>query len=86
MKKLAECLNPKGSKLTEEAHDYLFKVSAGAESLAWNIHLLDDYLYKSYALDHDGSIRLQAMAAKIDAISDEVVDLINQIEEKGLEP
>ena len=86
MKKLAECLNPKSKKLTEEAHDYLFKVSGGAESLAWDIHLLADYLGKTYTLDYDGQMSLQVMAAKINAISDEVVDLINLIDEKGLEP
>lgn len=86
MKKLAECLNPKSKKLTEEAHDYLFKVSGGAESLAWDIHLLADYLDKTYTLDYDGQMSLQVMAAKIDVISKEVVDLINLIDEKGLEP
>lgn len=86
MKKLAECLNPKSKKLTEEAHDYLFKVSGGAESLAWDIHLLADYLDKTYTLDYDGQMSLQVMAAKIDVISNEVVDLINLIDEKGLEP
>lgn len=86
MKKLAECLNPKSKKLTEEAHDYLFKVSGGAESLAWDIHLLADYLGKTYTLDYDGQMSLQVMAAKIDVISNEVVDLINLIDEKGLEP
>lgn len=86
MKKLAECLNPKSKKLTEEAHDYLFKVSGGAESLAWDIHLLADYLDKTYTLDYDGQMSLQVMAAKINAISNEVVDLINLIDGKGLEP
>ncbi len=86
MKKLAECLNPKSKRLTEEANDYLFKVSGGAESLAWDIHLLADYLDKLYTLDYDGFVRLQVMAAKVNAISNEVVDLINLIDEKGLEP
>lgn len=86
MKKLTECLNPKSKRLTEEAHDYLFKVSGGAESLAWDIHLLADYLDKTYTLDYDGFISLEVMAARINAISNEVVDLINLIDEKGLEP
>lgn len=86
MKKLAECLNPKSKRLTEEAYDYLFKVSGGAESLAWDIHLLADYLEKTYTLDYDGSISLEVMAARINAISNEVVDLINMIDVKGLEP
>ena len=86
MKKLAECLNPKSGKLTENAHEYLFKVSGGAESLAWDIHLLSDYLDETYTLDYEGCNSLQVMAARINAISNEVVDLINLIDEKGLEP
>lgn len=86
MKKLAECLNPKSKKLTGDAYDYLFRVSGGAESLAWDIHILADFLDEQYTLDFDGHNRLQVMAAKINAISNEVVDLINLIDEKGLEP
>ena len=86
MKKLADTLNPKSDKITQEAHDYLFKVSGGADSLAWDIHLLADYLGKTYTLDWEGDNSLHVMAARIDAISNEVVDLINLIEEKGLEP
>lgn len=86
MKKLADTLNPKCKKITQEAHDYLFKVSGGAESLAWDIHLLADYLDKTYTMDPEGYNSLHVMAARIDAISNEVVDLINLIEEKGLEP
>ena len=86
MKKLAECLNPKSERLTEAAHDYLFRVSGGAESLAWDMHILADFLDKSCTLDFDGYNRLQVMAAKVNAISNEVVDLINLIGEEGLEP
>jgi hypothetical protein len=86
MKKLSECLNPKSGKITEEAYDYLFKVSGGAEAVAWNLHLLADYLDKTYTLDYDGDVSLQVMAARVDAISNEIVDLINLIDEKGLEP
>lgn len=86
MKKLSECLNPKSGKITEEAYDYLFKVSGGAEDVAWNLHLLADYLDKTYTLDYDGDVSLQVMAARVDAISHEIVDLINLIDEKGLEP
>lgn len=86
MKKLSECLNPKSGKITEEAYDYLFKVSGGAEEVAWNLHLLADYLDKTYTLDYDGDVSLQVMAARVDAISHEIVDLINLIDEKGLEP
>ncbi len=86
MKKLSECLNPKGGKITEEAYDYLFKVSGGAEEVAWNLHLLADYLDKTYTLDYDGDVSLQVMAARVNAISHEIVDLINLIDEKGLEP
>lgn len=86
MKKLSECLNPKSGKITEEAYDYLFKVSGGAEDVAWNLHLLADYLDKTYTLDYDGDVSLQVMAARVNAISNEIVDLINLINEKGLEP
>lgn len=86
MKKLSECLNPKSGKITEEAYDYLFKVSGGAEEVAWNLHLLADYLDKTYTLDYDGDVSLQVMAARVDAISNEIVDLINLIDEKGLKP
>ena len=86
MKKLSECLNPKSGKITEEAYDYLFKVSGGAEEVAWNLHLLADYLDKTYTLDYDGDVSLQVMAARVNAISNEIVDLINLIDEKGLEP
>ena len=86
MKKLSECLNPKSGKITKEAYDYLFKVSGGAEVVAWNLHLLADYLDKTYTLDYDGNVSLQVMAARVNAISNEIVDLINLIDEKGLEP
>lgn len=86
MKKLADCLNPKSGKLTEDAYDYLFKVSGGAESLAWDIHILADSLDKLCSLDFDGYNTLQVMTARVNAISNEVVDLINLIDEKGLEP
>lgn len=86
MKKLSECLNPKSGKITEEAYDYLFKVSGGAEGVAWNLHLLADYLNKTYTLDYDGDVSLQVMAARVNAISNEIIDLINLIDEKGLEP
>ena len=86
MKKLSECLNPKSGKITKEAYDYLFKVSGGAEEVAWNLHLLADYLGKTCTLDYDGDVSLQVMAARMNAISNEIVDLINLIDEKGLEP
>ena len=86
MKKLSECLNPKSGKITEEAYDYLFKVCGGAEEVAWNLHLLADYLDKTYTLEYDGDVSLQVMAARVNAISNEIVDLINLIDEKGLEP
>ncbi len=86
MKKLADTLNPKCKKITQEAYDYLFKVNGGAEELCWNAHLLSDYLEKTYTLDYDGYMRLQTMAAQASAISNEIVDLINAISEKDMEP
>ena len=86
MKNLAECLNPKSGKITQDAHDCLYKVSGGAEVLSWNIHLLIDYLDKTYTIDYEGEVLLGTMAARVDAVSREVVELINMIEEKGLEP
>lgn len=83
---MSECLNPKSGKITEEAYDYLFKVSGGAEEVAWNLHLLADYMDKTYTLDYDGDVSLQVMAARVDAISNEIVDLINLIDEKELKP
>lgn len=86
MKKLVDALNPKCEKITQNAHDYLFRVNGGAEELSWDIHLLSDYLEKAYTLDYDGYVRLQTMAAQASAISNEIVDLINAISEKDMEP
>ncbi len=86
MKKLVDALNPKCEKITQDAHDYLFRVNGGAEELSWNIHLLCDYMAKTYTLDYDGYVRLQTMAAQASAISNEIVDLINAISEKDMEP
>ena len=86
MKKLVDALNPKCEKITQNAHDYLFRVNGGAEGLSWDIHLLYDYLDKTYTLDYDGYVRLQTMAAQASAISNEIVDLINAISEKDMEP
>ena len=86
MKKLADTLNPKCEKITQKAHGYLFKVSGSAEALAWDAHLLSDYLSKTGALDYDGYVRLHTIAAQANAISNEIVDLINAIAEKDIEP
>ena len=86
MKKLVDTLNPKCEKITEEAYDYLFKVNGAAEGLAWDTHILLAHLDKTFTLDYDGQMRLLTMAAQADAISNEIVDLINAIREKGMEP
>ena len=80
MKKLSEDLNPKCKMISEEAHDYLYKVSAGAESLAWDMNILADKLAKDYAAGYEGLVWLQSMAARVDAISNEIADFIERLE------
>lgn len=77
MKKISEDLNPKCEKISEKSYEYLFKVSAQAESLAWDMHVLSDSLSKDAATGYDGLMWLQNMAARADAISDEIVNVIN---------
>ena len=86
MKKISEDLNPKCEKISQESYDYLFKVSAQAESLAWDMHLLDKYLVKDNATGYEGQIWLQSMAARVDAISDEIVNTINLLEDEDKTP
>ena len=80
MKKLSEDLNPKCKMISEKAHDYLYKVSAGAESLAWDMNILADKLAKDYAAGYEGLVWLQSMAARVDAISNEIADVIERLE------
>lgn len=86
MKKIVEDLNPKCKKISQDSYDYLFKVSGQAESLSWDMHLLAEYLDKDYAIGFEGLVQIKSMAARIRAISDEFVDLINTISEKDMEP
>ena len=84
MEKICENLNPKCKKISQDSSDFLYRVSGNAESLAWNMNLLGDMLEKDYAMNYDGIMRLRAMAARVDAISIEIVDLINVLDERGL--
>lgn len=86
MKKISEDLNPKCQKLSQDSYDYLFKVSGQAESLAWDMHLLADYLDKDAATGYDGWLWIQTMAARVNAISNEIVDVINLIDKEGKDP
>ena len=86
MKKISEDLNPKCEKISQDSYDYLFKVSGQAESLAWNMHILDDYLSKDFAIGFEGHVWLQNMAARIDAFSNEIVNMINLLEDKNKTP
>lgn len=86
MKKISEDLNPKCEKISQQSYDYLFKVSGQAESLAWDMHILADYLDKDAAMGYDGWGWLQNMAARIDAISDEIVNAINILESEDKTP
>lgn len=80
MKKLSEDLNPKCERISQKTHDYLFKVSAGADCLAWNMHILADELAKDYATGYEGLVWLQNMAARVDALSYEIAEVINRLE------
>lgn len=86
MKKISEDLNPKCEKISQQTYDYLFKVSAQAESLAWDMHVLSDSLSKDAATGYDGIMWLQNMAARIDAISDEIVNVINILDSEDKTP
>ena len=86
MKKLSEDLNPKCKMISEEAHDYLYKVSASAESLALDMNILADKLAKDCAAGYEGLVWLQGRAARIDAISSEIVEVINRLEDENKMP
>ena len=81
MKKLIEDLNPKCEKISQDSYDYLFKVSGQADSLQWDMHLLADMLDKDHATGFEGFVWLHNMAARVDALSKEIVDVINQLED-----
>lgn len=86
MKKISEDLNPKCEKISQQSYDYLFKVSGQAESLAWDMHVLSDSLSNDAATGYDGYLWLQNMAARVDAISDEIVNVINILESEDKTP
>lgn len=86
MKKLSEDLNPKCEKISQDSHDYLFKVSGQADSLAWDMHILADKLAKDYASGYEGLLWLQNMAARVDALSSEIVEVINRFEDENKMP
>ena len=86
MKKISEDLNPKCEKISQKSYDYLFKVSGQAESLAWDMHILADYLDKDSATGFEGHIWLQSMAGRVDAIADEIVNTINLLEDEDKTP
>ena len=86
MKKISEDLNPKCERISQNTYDYLFKVSAQAESLAWDMCLLADYLSKDFATGFDGCVWLQSMAARVSAVSNEIVNVINILEDENKTP
>lgn len=86
MKKLIEDLNPKCEKISQDSYDYLFKVSGQADCLGWDMHLLAKYMEKDHAAGYEGLVWLQNMAARVDAISREIVDVINRLEDENKIP
>jgi hypothetical protein len=86
MRKLSEDLNPKCESVSQETHDYLFMVSGCADSLAWNMHILADKLVKDYATGYEGLVWLHSMAAHVDAISREMVEVINRLDNENKMP
>lgn len=86
MKKLSEDLNPKCEKISQQSYDYLLKVLGQAEGLAWDMHVLSDSLSKDAATGYDGVLWLQNMAARADAISSEIVEVINRLEDEDKMP
>ena len=86
MKKISEDLNPKCEKISQQSYEYLFKVLGQAEGLAWDMHVLSDSLSKDAAIGYDGIMWLQNMAARVDAISNEIVNVINILESEDKTP
>ena len=81
MKKLSEDLNPECERISQKTHDYLFKVSGGADCLAMDMHILAYELAKDYATGFEGSVWLHNMAARVDALSNEIAGVINRLED-----
>ena len=86
MKKISEDLNPKCERISQKTHDYLFKVSAQADCLEWDMHILADCLNKDYATGYDGFVWLHNMAARVEALSSEIVEVINRLEDEDKMP
>ncbi len=86
MKKPSEDLNPKCEKISQDSYDYLLKVSGQADSLAWDMHILADKLAKDYATGYEGLVWLQNMAARVDTLSSEIVEVINRLEDENKMP
>lgn len=80
MMKLSEDLNPKCERISKETYKYLIKVSGGADVLSWDMHVLADKLAKDYAAGYEGLVWFQSMAARVDAISNEIADVIERLE------
>ena len=86
MKKISEDLNPKCERISQETYDYLLKVSGQADCLGWDLHLLADSLDKDYATGFEGSVWLHNMAARVEALSSEIVEVINRLEDDDKVP
>ena len=84
MKKLGECLNPKGMKLTEGTEEAIAKVCGNADELIHNLWMLQDSLDKDAALSYEGYVRIEALRAKISPIYEELTDFYNIVSEKEL--
>lgn len=61
-------------------------MSGGADCLAWNMHILADELAKDYATGYEGLVWLQNMAARVDALSYEIAEVINRLEDDNKMP
>lgn len=86
MKKISEDLNPKCDKISQDSYDYLFKVSGLADCLQWDMHLLADMLDKDHATGFDGFVWLHNMAARVEALAREMVEVINRLEDDNKIP
>jgi len=78
--KLSEDLNPKCERISKETYKSLIKVSGGAEALSWDMHLLANKLAEDHADGYEGLVWFQSMAARVNAISNEIADVIDRLE------
>lgn len=86
MKKISEDLNPKCEGISQKTYDYLFKVSGQADCLGWDMHILADSLDKDHATGLEGFVWLHNMAARVEALSSEIVEVINRLEDDNKMP